>query len=131
MALYMLETAEKNGDIRPGYRIVEATSGNTGVSFAMISAVKGYRFTAIMAETMSAERRQIMQVYGADFILVPTMEDAVRKLKEFEDQEKVWLPRQFENKTNIDCHRETTGEEFLHQVVISVLLWPEWELVVH
>ena len=61
MALYMLENAEKNDEIRPGYEIIEATSGNTGISFAMIAALKGYKFTAIMSEAMSAERQQMMQ----------------------------------------------------------------------
>lgn len=116
MALYMLEMAEKNNEIKPGYEIIEATSGNTGISFAMIAALKGYKFTAIMAETMSAEKRQIMRAYGASFILTPTMEDAVKKLEEFTTKENFWLPRQFENKTNVDCHRETTGKEILQQL---------------
>lgn len=116
MALHMLEIAEKNNEIKPGYEIIEATSGNTGISIAMIAALKGYKFTAIMAETMSAERRQIMRAYDASFILTPTMEDAVKKLEEFTTKENVWLPRQFENKTNVDCHRETTGKEILQQL---------------
>ena len=116
MALYMLEIAEKNNEIEPGYEIVEATSGNTGISFAMIAALRGYKFTAIMAETMSAERRQIMRAYGANLILTSTMEDAVKKLEEFAAKDNVWLPRQFDNHTNVDCHRETTGKEILQQL---------------
>ncbi|MFX1265623.1 MAG: cysteine synthase A, partial [Promethearchaeota archaeon] len=116
MALYMLETAEKNNEIRPGYKIIEATSGNTGISFAMIAALKGYDFTAIMSETMSAERRQIMRAYGANFVLTPTTEDAVKKLEEFRTKENVWLPRQFDNQANVDCHRETTGKEIVQQL---------------
>lgn len=116
MASYMLETAEKNNKIKPGYEIIEATSGNTGISFAMIAALRGYKFTAIMAKTMSVERRQIMRAYGASFILTPTIEDAVKKLEEFTAREKVWLPRQFDNQTNVDCHRETTGKEILQQL---------------
>jgi cysteine synthase A len=116
LALYMLETAEKNNEIKPGYEIVEATSGNTGISFAMIAALKGYKFTAIMPETMSVERRQIMRAYSASLILTPTMECAVKKLDEFLAKPDVWLPRQFDNPTNVDCHRETTGKEILQQL---------------
>lgn len=116
MALYMLKRAEENGEIKRGYEIIEATSGNTGISFAMIAAAKGYKFTAIMAEAMSVERRQIMHAYGANFILTPTMEDAVKKVEEFVTRENVWLPRQFDNQTNVDCHRDTTGKEILQQL---------------
>ncbi|MFW6111070.1 MAG: cysteine synthase A [Thermoproteota archaeon] len=116
MTAYMLKAAEEKGEIKPGDRIVEATSGNTGVSFSMLSAVKGYNFTAVMAETMSEERRQMMRAYGADFILVPTMEDTIKKLKEYEGVEGVWLPRQFDNQANVDSHRETTGKEILQQL---------------
>lgn len=116
MALCMLEVAEKNNEIKPGYQIIEATSGNTGISFAMVAALKGYKFTAIMPKIMSAERRQIMQAYGANLVLTPTMEAAVEKLEEYIDKDKVWLPRQFANHTNIDCHRETTGKEILQQL---------------
>lgn len=116
MALYMFEMAEKSNEIERGYEIVEATSGNTGISFAMIASVKGYKFTAIMPDTMSSERRQIMQAFGANLIFAPTMEDAVRKLEEFAVKENVWLPRQFDNQANVDCHRETTGNEILQQL---------------
>ncbi len=116
MALYMLNKAEENNEIKPAYEIMEATSGNTGISFAMIAAAKGYKFTAIMPQTMSVERRQIMRAYGANFILTPTMEDAVKKLEEFVTREQVWLPKQFDNPTNVDCHRETTGKEILKQL---------------
>lgn len=116
MALYMLNEAEKNGQLKKGYRIIEATSGNTGISFAMITALKGYKFTAIMAKTMSIERRQMMRAFGADFILTQTTQDAVRKAEKFAKKPKVWVPGQFRNKTNVDCHRETTGKEILEQI---------------
>lgn len=116
MALYMLNEAEKKGYLRRGYRIIEATSGNTGISFAMIAALKGYRFTAIMAKTMSRERRQMMRAFGADFILTQTMQDAVREAEKFVKKPKVWVPGQFRNETNVDCHRETTGREILEQI---------------
>ena len=116
MALYMFEMAEKSNEIEPGYEIVEATSGNTGISFAMIASLKGYKFTAIMPDTMSSERRQIMQAFGANLIFAPTMEDAVRKLEESAIKENVWLPNQFDNQANVDCHRENTGREILQQL---------------
>lgn len=116
MALYMLEVAEKNKEIKPGCEIIEATSGNTGISFAMIAALKGYKSTAIMAETMSDERKQMMQMYGAKIILTPTMQDAVTKLEEYTNKDNVWLPRQFDNQANVDCHRRTTGKEILQQL---------------
>jgi len=116
MALCMLEAAEKNKEIKPGCEIIEATSGNTGISFAMIATLKGYKFTAIMAATMSVERKHIMQMYGANIILTPTMEDAVTKLEEYNQKDNVWLPRQFDNQANVDCHRETTGKEILQQL---------------
>lgn len=116
MALYMFEMAEKSNEIEPGYEIVEATSGNTGISFAMIASLKGYKFTAIMPDTMSSERRQIMQAFGANLIFAPTMEDAIRKLEEFAKKENAWLPKQFDNQANVDCHRETTGKEILQQL---------------
>jgi cysteine synthase A len=116
MALYTLEIAERNNEIEPGYKIIEATSGNTGISFAMAAALKGYKFTAIMAETMSGERRLMMQAYGANYILTQTMKDAVKKLAEFKNKDRVWLPRQFDNQANVDCHRETTGKEILQQL---------------
>jgi len=116
MALCMLEAAEKNKEIKPGCEIIEATSGNTGISFAMIATLKGYKFTAIMAATMSVERKHIMQMYGANIILTPTMEDAVTKLEEYNHKDNVWLPRQFDNQANVDCHRETTGKEILQQL---------------
>lgn len=116
MALYMLEKAERNNEIKRGFEIVEATSGNTGISFAMIARLKGYKFTAIMPGTMSFERRQIMQAFGANLILTPTMEDSVKKLGEFATNENVWLPMQFDNEANVACHRDTTGKEIAHQV---------------
>jgi len=82
----------------------------------MIAALKDYRFTAIMCETMSVERKHIMQMYGANIILTSTMEDAVTKLEEYTNKDNVWLPRQFDNQTNVDCHRETTGKEILQQL---------------
>jgi cysteine synthase A len=69
-----------------------------------------------MPGTMSLERRLMMRAYGANIILTPTMEAALEKLEEFTSKEKVWVPRQYENRTNVDCHKETTGKEILNQL---------------
>jgi len=74
MALYMLDVAEKNGLLKPGNKIIEETSGNTGISFAMIAALKGYQFVAVMPEHKSPERRQRMQAFGAEIVLTPEKE---------------------------------------------------------
>src|SRR6056297_995341 len=66
MAWHLIEKAEERGELKPGTRIIEATSGNTGIAFAMAAAAKGYRFTAVMPESMSPERRRMMRAYGAD-----------------------------------------------------------------
>ena len=71
MALYMTNVAEKNGILKPGNKIIEETSGNTGIAFAMIAALKGYKFVAVMPEHMSLERRQLIQAFGAEVVLTP------------------------------------------------------------
>jgi len=119
MAWYMVKKAEERKKLKPGMEIIEVTSGNTGISFAMISAVKGYKFTAIMPESMSIERRKIMRLFGAEIILTPSKEDmagAMRKFKEIIKKKKnVWLPRQFENKDNIKAHELGIGKEILKE----------------
>jgi len=80
MALYMIDIAEKNGLLKLGSRIIEATSGNTGISFAMIAPLKGYEFVAVMPEHMSKERRQMMQAFGAEIVLTPEKEGFVGAL---------------------------------------------------
>ncbi len=120
MAYYMMEIAEKRGLLRPGTTIIEATSGNTGISFAMLAARKGYQFMAVMPEHMSIERRQMMEAFGAEIVLVPTEEGfagCVRKLEELAaNKSSVWLPRQFDNSDNTAAHREITGRRILQQV---------------
>lgn len=118
MALYMIGQAEKRKDLRRGYKIVEATSGNTGISFAMISAIKGYRFTAVMPENMTLERRQLMKAFGAEIILTPTkegFEGAIKKAEKLSKNPRVWMPRQFENMDNVVALRKL-GMEILKQI---------------
>lgn len=120
MAHYMMDVAEKKGVLKPGMRILEATSGNTGISFAMLAALKGYRFVAVMPEYMSAERRQMMEAFGAEIVLTPSEEGfggSLRKLEEMAAEDKdAWLPRQFDNPDNTAAHREITGRRILEQV---------------
>ncbi|MCP3685632.1 MAG: cysteine synthase A [bacterium] len=119
MAAYLVEKAEEREELKPGDRIIEVTSGNTGIAFAMIAAIKGYRFTAVMPESMSIERRQMMQAFGADVVLTPAKEDIIGAMKKYNELVKkypsAWLPRQFENNDNIEAHREGIGKEIVEQ----------------
>ena len=119
MVWYMVKKAEERKELKPGMEIIEVTSGNTGISFAMISAVKGYKFTAIMPESMSIERRKIMRLFGAKIVLTPSEKDmagAIRKFKEIIRKKKnTWLPRQFENPDNIKAHELGIGKEILKE----------------
>lgn len=118
IAKYMLEQAEKRGDLKQGYKIVEATSGNTGIAFSLMAAAKGYKMVVVMHETSSAERKTIMQHYGAEVVLTPAEDftaGAIRKAKELARQLGYWMPAQFENYDNVVAHRETTGREIIQQ----------------
>jgi cysteine synthase A len=119
MANYMADKAEKSGALKPGTRIIEVTSGNTGIAFAMIAAHRGYRFTAVMPASMSLQRRHMMEAFKAEIILTPAEEDMAgavirynELIKEYPD---AWLPRQFENPDNIAAHREGLGREIVEQ----------------
>ena len=120
MAWYMVRKAEERGKLRQGMEIIEVTSGNTGIAFAMVSAVRGYKFTAIMPESMSIERVKMMKAFGANVVLTPAAEDmagAVRRYKEtVKGRKNVWLPRQFENPDNIEAHRRGIGMEIIQQM---------------
>lgn len=120
MAVYMIDVAEKKGILKPGSKIIEATSGNTGISFAMLSALKGYEFVAVMPEYMSKERRQMMQAFGTEFVLTPAEEGFKGALDRLEELAKenpdAWLPRQFDNVDNIAAHRQITGKRILEGV---------------
>ena len=117
IALSMIEAAENDGLLRPGGLIIEPTSGNTGVGLAMVAAVKGYRLILVMPESMSIERRRIMQAYGATFDLTPKergMKGAIERAHDLAAQhEGAWVPQQFENPANIDVHVRTTAREII------------------
>jgi cysteine synthase A len=116
LAIAIIEDAEKNGTLRPGQTVVEATSGNTGIALAMVCAAKGYPFVAVMVETFSIERRKIMRMLGAKVILTPAAERGsgmVRKAEELAQKNGWFLARQFENPANPAYHRQTTGPEIL------------------
>ena len=115
MVSYMIKKAQDRGELKMGMKIIEVTSGNTGVAFAMISAILGYKFLAVMPETVGPEKRKMMEFFGAKIILTPAKEDmagAIKKYKELIKKNKnVWLPKQFENPDNIAAHREGLGKE--------------------
>ena len=118
IALSMIETAEREGKLKQGGTIIEPTSGNTGIGLAMVSAVKGYRLILTMPETMSLERRQLLQAYGAELILTPGergMLGAVERAEEiYRDNPDYFMPMQFENPANPDIHRRTTAVEIIN-----------------
>lgn len=113
-ALSMIQQAEARGDIKPGDRLIEATSGNTGIALAMAAAIKGYRMTLIMPDNMSMERRASMKAYGAEIILTPakgSMEAAIDLAREMEAKGEGIVLDQFANPDNPLAHYEGTGPE--------------------
>ena len=114
-AYSMLRRAEERGQIRPGDRLIEATSGNTGIALAMIAAMKGYRMTLIMPDNLSAERRASMRAYGAELILTPAsqggMEYARDLALQMQERGEGRVLDQFANPDNPAAHYETTGPE--------------------
>lgn len=116
LAIAIIIDAEKRGTLKPGQTVIEATSGNTGISLAMVCAVKGYPFVATMADSFSIERRKIMRGLGAKVILTPAAERGtgmVKKAEELAEKHGWFLARQFENEANPEYHRNTTGPEIL------------------
>jgi cysteine synthase A len=117
IALAMVEAAEKDGRLQPGGTIIEPTSGNTGIGLAMVAAVKGYRLVLVMPDSMSVERRRLMQAYGASFDLTPRekgMKGSIeRAMALAAETPNSWIPQQFENPANIAIHVATTAEEIL------------------
>jgi cysteine synthase A len=115
-ALAMVEAAEAAGELTPGDRIVEPTSGNTGIGLSMVAAAKGYDITVVMPASKSPERRAIMNAYGADLELVDgTISEAKDRADELEAEGMVQV-RQFENPANPESHYRTTGAEIIEQV---------------
>jgi cysteine synthase A len=116
LALGIIEDAERTGQLKPGQTVVEMTSGNTGIALAMVCASRGYPFVAVMPESFSVERRQIMRAYGAKVVLTPAADRAsgAGKVAEQLAAERGWfLARQFDNLANPAFHRQTTGPEIL------------------
>jgi cysteine synthase A len=116
LAIAVILDAEKEGLLKAGDTVVEATSGNTGVALAMVCAARGYKFVAVMTETFSVERRKLMRAYGARVILTPAAERGtgmVRRAEELSKQHGWFLPRQFQNPANPAYHRNTTAAEIL------------------
>jgi cysteine synthase A len=118
-ALRMVLAAEREGKLRPGATIIEATSGNTGISLAMIAAVRGYRCVVVMPEDMSASRRHILRAYGAEIVLTSATESmtgAVARARELAARTPgSWMSQQFENPANPDAHAHATALELLEQ----------------
>ena len=113
-ALSMIRRAEERGEIRPGDRLIEATSGNTGIALAMAAAVMGYRMTLVMPENMSIERRAAMRAYGAEILLTPaagSMEAAIDQARHMEARGEGRILDQFANPDNPRAHYEGTGPE--------------------
>lgn len=117
IGLAMIEDAEKKGILKKDSVIIEPTSGNTGIGLALVAAVKGYKLILVMPESMSIERRKLMQIYGAEFVLTPRekgMKGAIEKASELAEQmPNAWIPQQFNNEANTEVHRKTTAQEIV------------------
>ena len=116
IALSMLEAAKKSGKLKDGGTIIEPTSVNTGIGLAMVAAAKGYHLIIVMPETMSIERRKLMQGYGAELILTPGaegMKGSIAKATQLAEDNGYFMPMQFENPANPDVHEQETGQEII------------------
>jgi cysteine synthase len=119
--LHMFERAEARGELKPGMRVLECSTGNAGIACAFVAAVKGYRCTIVMPEGMSDERKKIMRAYGADLVFTPGGESDVdlslARLADIRggDPTGYWVPGQFDNRDNVDAHYRTTGPEVWEQ----------------
>lgn len=117
IALAMIEDAEAKGLLKPESVIIEPTSGNTGIGLALVAAVKGYKVILVMPESMSVERRKLMEIYGAEFDLTPRekgMKGAIERAAELvANTPNAWSPSQFSNQANVEVHKRTTAQEIL------------------
>ncbi|MBD5216346.1 MAG: cysteine synthase A [Bacteroidales bacterium] len=115
IALAMIEDAERTGALKPGALIIEPTSGNTGIGLAWVASVKGYKLILTMPDTMSIERRKLLQALGAELVLTPGaegMNGAIRRARELQAENPgSFIPMQFDNPANPAMHYRTTGQE--------------------
>jgi len=116
LAIGIIEDAERKGLLKPGQTVIEATSGNTGIALAMVCAVKGYPFVAVMAESFSIERRKLMRALGARVVLTPAADRAsgmIRATEKLAKKHGWFMTEQFDNPANPEYHRNTTGPEII------------------
>jgi cysteine synthase A len=116
IALAMIEAAERDGRLKPGDTVVEPTSGNTGIGLALVCARKGYKLVLAMPESMSLERRALLEAYGVEIILTPAervMDGAIEAAHEIVRERKAYMPGQFDNPANPSAHRSGTAQEIL------------------
>jgi cysteine synthase A len=116
ICLAMVEAAEREGRIGPGSTLVEPTSGNTGIGLALVCAVKGYKLVLTMPESMSLERRALLEAYGAEIVLTPAeqvMDGAIEAAQEIASKRSAFMPMQFDNPANPEAHRSRTALEIL------------------
>jgi cysteine synthase len=118
IALRMLEEAERRGDLKRGQRVIEPTSGNTGIAVAMVAALKGHGATMVMPKSMSIERRAIMKAFGADVVLVEESggDETIKAARRLAEENGYFMPNQYENEDNVLAHYHGTGAEILKQV---------------
>jgi cysteine synthase A len=117
IAVSMIREAEKAGELKAGSTVIEATSGNTGIGLAFVAAARGYRCVLVMPDTMSVERRKLLQALGAELILTPGPL-GIKEAQRIADEVLAktpggWLSKQFDNPANLKVHRETTAQEIL------------------
>lgn len=117
IALAMIESAEREGLLKPGGVIIEPSSGNTGVGISFVGTMKGYKVIIVMPESMSVERRKLISLYGAELVLTPRelgMKGAIAKAEELRDSiDNGWVPQQFRNMANPAIHASTTAQEVI------------------
>jgi len=119
IALYIIEQSEKSGQLKKGTRIVEATSGNTGIAFAYYARLRGYDITIVMPENMTQERKDIIRGLGADLVLCSeegSFAEAAAIRDRLADENGWFNPDQFSNPLNVECHYRNTGNEIVHQI---------------
>jgi cysteine synthase A len=120
IAKHIILEAERRGDLRPGSTIMEVTSGNTGIALAMVGAIRGYKVVIMMPQTVSKERRDMIESLGAELHLLDKINDiqsaVERTVALAAGDANIFLPSQFSNPDNIGCHRLTTGPEIIRQV---------------